>query len=149
MLHTPQKRLIAAFDNHAGEALFDGTLEAALGRELSNSRFVNVVPRERIQDTLRLMKKPLDTRVDGEVGREISLRDGGIRALLTGRVDKLGSAYLLSVELVDPAQGLAVASLSETAEGEEQVLPAVRRLSNGVRQTLGEEISQIRLSSEA
>ena len=66
--------LIAAFDIHAGEALFDGTLEAALA--LSNSRFVNVVPRERIQDALRLMQKPLDTRVDSEVGREICLRDG-------------------------------------------------------------------------
>ena len=140
--------LIAAFDNHAGEALFEGTLEAALARELSNSRFVNVVPRERIQDTLRLMKKPFDTRVDGEVGREICLRDGGIRALLTGRVDKLGSAYLLSVGLVDPTQGLTVASLSETAEGEEQVLSALRRLATITRETLGEEIRQFRTSNE-
>ena len=140
--------LVAAFDNRAGEALFDGTLEAALVRELSNSRFVNVVPRERIQDALRLMKKPLDTRVDGEVGREICLHDGGIRVLLTTRVDKLGSAYLLSVELVDPMEGVTVASLSETAEGEEQVLSALHRLATSARETLGEEIQQIRVSDE-
>ncbi len=140
--------LVAAFENHAGEVLFDGTLEAALARELGNSRFVNVVPRERIQDTLRLMKKPLDTRVDSEVGREICLRDGGIRALLTGRVDKLGSAYLLSVELVDPTEGLTVASLSETAQGEDQVLSALHRLATSTRETLGEEIQQLRVSDE-
>ncbi len=140
--------LVAAFDNRADQALFDGTLEAALTRELSNSRFVNVVPRERIQDALRLMKRPLDTRVDGEVGREICLRDGGIRALLTGRVDKLGSAYLLSVELVDPTEGVTVASLSETAEGEENVLSALQRLATSAREILGEEIPQLRASGE-
>ncbi|MCH7825649.1 MAG: winged helix-turn-helix domain-containing protein, partial [Acidobacteria bacterium] len=52
--------LIAAFENRTGETLFDGTLEHALGSELSNSRFVNVVPGERIADTLRLMRKPAD-----------------------------------------------------------------------------------------
>ena len=44
---------------------------------LVNSRFVNVVPRVRIQDTLQLMKQPLDARVDAPLGREICLRDGG------------------------------------------------------------------------
>ena len=90
----------------------------------------------------------MDTRVDGKVGREICLRDGGIRALLTGRVDKLGSAYLLSVDLVDPTEGLTVASLSETAEGEEQVLSAVHRLATSARETLGEEIQQLRATDE-
>jgi DNA-binding winged helix-turn-helix (wHTH) protein len=42
--------LITAFDNRTGEPLLNGTLEYALERELSNSRFVNVVPRERVDD---------------------------------------------------------------------------------------------------
>ena len=78
--------LIADFENRTGEAVFGGTLEYALERELSNSQFVNVVPRPRIEDALRLMQRPLDTPINAAVGREIALRDGGIRALLTGRV---------------------------------------------------------------
>ncbi|MGH9804602.1 MAG: protein kinase domain-containing protein, partial [Candidatus Acidiferrales bacterium] len=93
--------LIAQFENRTGEEVLSGALEYALERELSNSRFVNVVPRERIADALQLMKKPLDTTVDAQVGREVCLRDGGIRALLTGRVEKLDSSYLLSVALVN------------------------------------------------
>ena len=58
------------------------TVEFALERELSNSQFVNVVPRDRIEDALRLMRKPIDARIDATVGQEISLRDGGIHALL-------------------------------------------------------------------
>ena len=97
--------LIADFENRTGEAVLDGVLEYALEREISNSTFVNVVPRERINDTLQLMRKPLDTRIDRTLGREICLRDGGIKALLTGRVEKLDSTYLLSVQVVDPARG--------------------------------------------
>jgi len=140
--------LIAAFENRTGEAIFDGTLEAALGRELSNSRFVNVVPPERVQDTLRLMRQPPDTLVDAAVGREICLRDGGIRALVTGRVEKLGTVYLLSAELLDPTEGVIAASLSEEAQGQDEVLPAMRRFSNRLREILGEELSLISQSDE-
>src|SRR5215469_4055597 len=78
--------LVTNFENRTGEAVLDGTLEYALERELSNSQYVNVVPRERVDDVLRLMRKPLNTKIDDRLGREICLRDGDIPALLTGRV---------------------------------------------------------------
>ena len=140
--------LIADFDNRTGESVFDGVLEYALEREISNSQFVNVVPRERIEDTLRLMRKPLGTRIDRTLGREISLRDGGIKVLLTGRVEKLDSTYLLSVQVVDPSQGQAISSASEEAAGQKQVLSALRSLSNWSREALGENLDLIQQSNE-
>jgi tetratricopeptide (TPR) repeat protein len=138
--------LIADFENRTGEAVFDGVLEYALEREIANSQFVNVVPRERIEDTLRLMRKPLDTHIDREVGKEVALRDGNIRALLTGRVEKLDSTYLLSVQVVDPSQGQAIATASEEAVGQKQVLSALKSLSNWARQNLGEKLALIQES---
>jgi tetratricopeptide (TPR) repeat protein len=135
--------LVADIDNRTGEPILDGTLEYALELELSNSRFVNVVPRERLEDTLDLMQKPRDVRIDRDLGREIALRDGGIHALVTGRADKLGGAYVLSVTLVNPTDGVTVASFSEEATGNNQLLPAVRRLANDVRVKLGEETPPI------
>ncbi|HEY6929233.1 MAG TPA: hypothetical protein VJA66_06120, partial [Thermoanaerobaculia bacterium] len=132
--------LIADFENRTGEPLLDGTLEYALARELSNSRYVNVVPRARIADALRLMRKPLDTRVDAAVGGEVCLRDGQIRALLTGRVEKFGAKYLLSVDIVEPKQGTRVNGFTEESEGKEGSLTAVRRISDRVRETLGETL---------
>ncbi|MEP6801436.1 MAG: hypothetical protein ABJC07_05835, partial [Acidobacteriota bacterium] len=87
--------LVTRFENRTGRPIFDGTLEAALERELRNSRYLNVVPRERINDALTLMRKPDDTRIDAALGREICLRDGDIRALVTGRIEKLDSKFLL------------------------------------------------------
>jgi len=140
--------LITDFENRTGESVFDGVLEYALEREISNSQFVNVVPRERINDTLQLMRKPLDTPIDRTLGREICLRDGGIKALLTGRVEKLDSTYLLSVQVVDPSQGQAVATASEEAVGQKQVLSALRSLSNWARENLGEKLAVIQESEK-
>lgn len=138
--------LIASFENRTGERTLDGTLEYALERELSNSQFVNVVPRERIGDALRLMKKPPDTQLDAAVGREICLRDGGVRALLTGRVEKLDTTYVLSTALVEPTRGVDVASFSEEAVGQREIVPALRRVASRVRKKLGEELPLIQQS---
>jgi serine/threonine protein kinase/tetratricopeptide (TPR) repeat protein len=140
--------LISAFENRTGEPVFDGTLEYALERELSNSTFVNVVPRERIEDALRLMQRPLDTPIDRAVAREISIRDGGIKALLTGRVEKLGASYVLSTELVDAVRGVSVGSVSQEANGQDQVLTAVHRESDLIRENLGERLQSIRESDQ-
>ena len=141
--------LIADFENQTGGAIAEGTVEYALVQALGESRFVNVVPRERVVDTLALMRRSPETAVDAAVGREIALRDGGIRALLTGRVDKLDSTYALSAVLVDPATGRRVASMREEAAGDSGFLPAVHRLSNRVRARLGEALADIERSARA
>jgi tetratricopeptide (TPR) repeat protein len=130
--------LVTSFENRTDEPLFDGTLEYALERELGSSRYVNVVPRERIGDVLRLMRKPPETRLDAKLGLEVCLRDGGIRALLTGRIDRSLSGYRLTADLVSPNQDTSLISLSEEAENKESVIKATRRLSDRLRQALGE-----------
>jgi DNA-binding winged helix-turn-helix (wHTH) protein/tetratricopeptide (TPR) repeat protein len=140
--------LITNFENRTGNPVFDGTLEFAIARELANSQYVTVVSYERIGDVLLLMKKPPDTKIDASLGREICLRDGGIRALLTGRVEKLGTTYVLSAALVDPVHGVTVASMSEEDPADSQMAAAVHRLSNRVRETLGEKAAQIQQSDK-
>lgn len=140
--------LLEAFENRTGETLFDGTLRAALERELSNSEFLSVAPRERVEDALRLMRKPLDTILTPAEAREVCVRDGGIRVLVTGRTEKLGSTYLVSAEVIDPERDRTLASDTETAAGPDQIWPAVRRLSNWVRETLGEARARIDRSNQ-
>ena len=146
--HNRDLVLITNFENRTGEPVFDGSLEYALTRELSTSQFVNVAPPDRIEDTLRLMRRPLNTRIDGPLGREICLRDVGIRALLTGRFEKVGENYVLGVQLIDPGHGAVIASFSEEAPDEKHVLAAIHRLSNRVRESLGEQIKSIQQSNQ-
>lgn len=140
--------LVAGFENRTGERRLDGALEYALERELSNSRFVQVVSREQVDDVLRLMQKPADSRIDAVLGREICLRDGDIQLLIAGRAEKLGSTYMLSADIVNPATGVRVASLSEEAAGDGKLAAAVRRLSDRVRERIGEAPAVVQASQE-
>lgn len=141
--------LVTAFDNRTGVATLDGTVEHALERELEVSRFVNVVARERAGDALALMRKPPDTRVDESIGREICLRDGGIRAMVAGRVEKLGSVFNVSARVVDPGSGRTLMHAAVDAASEERILQVVRELSNRIRASLGESRRQIAATDQA
>ncbi len=141
--------LVAKFENRTGETLFDDTVDYALERELSNSRFANVVPPERVGDVLALMRKPRDTRLDAALAREVAVRDGNVQVVLTGRTEKLGATYVLTASLIQPSNGATLGSLREEAVGQDAVLAAVNRLSNGVRKSLGEELLRAGQSNEA
>jgi tetratricopeptide (TPR) repeat protein len=131
--------LVGDIENRTGDPRLDGTIAYALERELNESRFVNVAPRERVDDTLRLMKKPLDTSIDRATGLEIALRDGGIRAVLTGRVEKFGDTYALSTLVVDSTdQGRALTASNVRVSDESKILDAVHDLSDRIRRDLGE-----------
>ena len=138
--------LITEFENRTGESLLDGTLEFALARELSNSAFVNVVPRQRVEDVLELMRRPLETKLDLRLGREVALRDGGIRAVISGRVEKIGPSYVVTSQISNPADGIVVASLTEDAATSSELLSATRRQALRVRESLGEMIRTIHRS---
>ena len=144
--HARDWALISRFENRTAEPIFDGVLEAALSRELTNSQFVSVVPPERVNDTLELMRLAKNSPVDATVGREICLRDGAIRALVAGRIDKIGSHFILSAQLIEPATGRTVHGFEQDAGSEAMVLPAVHALANDVRQSLGEQLSEIQRS---
>jgi serine/threonine-protein kinase len=137
--------LITEPDNRTGEPFWDATIEELLRLDLSSSPFVNIVPRERVEDALRLMKRPIDTRVDQAVGQEIGVRDGDIQALLTSRVEKHDAGYVLSVSLVSPS-GTVASTISERVDQRAGFLTAVQLLSLRVRELLGEPRRSVRAS---
>ena len=141
--------LIAPFENRTGDPTFDDVLEQALERELVGSGFVNVVPRPRIEDSLALMKKPRDERLDPALAREVALRDGGIRALVTGRISRIGPIYVVSTTIANPLDGRTVTNIAHDAGGPEAVVAVMRRQALEVRSALGETMSSLERSKEA
>ena len=132
--------LVSQFDNRTGEPGLDDIVSYTLKAELSSSRLVRIVSPERIQQVLQMMKRPPNATVDGAVGREICLRDGSIKALITGRIAKIGQRYLISVLIVEPATDVAVKGFTEEAADQVGLLHSVRQLSNSVREQLGEAL---------
>ncbi len=142
-----QWALIVDFENHTTESALDGVLEGALERGLGYSGRIRIAPPEHIAEVLRLMQRPRDAPIDVTLGREICLR-GGISALLTGRLETSDSSYVLTVQLLDPGQGLVVASKTETAATREELWPAVDTITEWARKNLERQIPEIRRREE-
>jgi DNA-binding winged helix-turn-helix (wHTH) protein/tetratricopeptide (TPR) repeat protein len=135
--------LITDFDNRTGDSVFDLALRTELERGLSVSRYANFVPPGRVVDTLELMQLPADTRVTEQLGREICLRDGGIRAMVCGSMQKIAGTYVIALKLIDPATGTTVEVFEDRAAGRDDVLNAMHRLSEQLRRELGEPLATI------
>lgn len=135
--------LVSQFDNRTGEQGLDDIATYALQAELSSSRLIRMVPPERIQQVLQMMKRPPNSNIDAAVGREICLRDGSIDVLITGRIVKIGQRYLINILIVDPFTSVSVKGFSQEAANQVGLLHSIRQLSNSVREQLGEALPLI------
>jgi len=130
--------LVGAFENRTDVAALDGTIGFAVERDLGTTPGISVVPQTRVIDTLRLMKRPDTAVIDQATGLEVCLRDGGVRALLTGRVEKVGARFVLSANLFDATRrGRLVGAVGAEAADLDTLLAAVHALANQVRTAIG------------
>ena len=134
--------LIADFENVTGETVFDKALDTALRVSIEQSSYVNVVPRRRITEALRRMKKESVQRIDEPVGREIAEREG-LKALLIPSISGIGGAYVLSATLENPTTGASLKSGIVRASKKEDVFNALDQLARDIRRTLGESMAAI------
>jgi eukaryotic-like serine/threonine-protein kinase len=131
----PVSVLIANFENHANEPLFDGLVEQALGVGIEGASFVSAYPR---RDAVRLVSqiKPGAT-LDEDNARLVARREG-IKRIVTGSIGADGARFNLAVKILDPAQAAALLTWDTTASGKDDVLNAVGRLAAKVRRELGD-----------
>jgi hypothetical protein len=129
--------VIASFDNRTGEAVLDGSMEFALASELERSSYANVAPPERIADALKLMRQAPDAKLTEELTRQVAVRDGSIKAVIAGRVERFDSKYVLTIRLVQPGSGQTAAALSKDST-KEQLPVAARSIAQELRRKLGD-----------
>ena len=134
--------VLADFVNRTGDTMFDDTLSEALGVQLRQSPFLNVLNDQQVQSTLRLMGREVATPLTAAVGREVCQR-AGARALLGGSIASLGSAYLLTLQAEDCVTGEILAEQQIQASGKEGVLGALSGVVRQFREQLGESLASI------
>ncbi|MFQ5817461.1 MAG: protein kinase [Terriglobia bacterium] len=134
--------LLADFVNTTGESVFDGTLKQALALKLAESPFLNIVPEQRVQETLRFMGRAPDERVTTAIAREICQRQG-TKALLTGAIAGLGGNYVITLNAMNCRTDELLAGEQVEAAGKEAVLGALGKAASRLRGKLGESLSSI------
>jgi eukaryotic-like serine/threonine-protein kinase len=148
-LHSSATRLtekdtvvLADFDNKTGDSVFDGTLRQGLFSQLEQSPFLNLLSDTRIGQTLALMARPKDARLEPELAREVCQRTAST-ALIEGSISSLGNQYVLGLRAVDCGTGDVLAQEQVTADGKEQVLTALGKATSRIRGKLGESLASV------
>ena len=134
--------LLAEVANSTGDAIFDDTLTQAVLVKLDESPFLNVVTDDRIQQTLRLMGRPPDTRVTTALGREICERLS-LKAMVAGTIASFGSQYIITLTATNCQTGGAIARAEHEAASKEGVLRALGSTVATLRSKLGESLASI------
>jgi eukaryotic-like serine/threonine-protein kinase len=134
--------VIADFDNRTGDAVFDDTLKTALTVALKQSPFLNVLSDNRVAATLKLMTRPIDTKLTPDVAREVCMRAGST-AYVAGSTATLGSEYVIGLKAVNCGTGDTLAEEQVTANSKEKVLNAVGDAAAKLRGRLGESLPSV------
>jgi eukaryotic-like serine/threonine-protein kinase len=134
--------VLADFVNSTADPVFDSTLRQALAVKLSESPFLNIVPEERIRETLRFMGRSPEERLTMLTAREVCQRVGS-KAMLGGQIAQLGDRYSVILEALNCANGDALARAAAEATGKAEVLRALDSTAANIRGKLGESLSSI------
>jgi hypothetical protein len=134
--------VLGDFSNATGDAIFDGTLRAALAIQLEESPFLKILCDQQVAQDLKAMGRAPETRMTNVTAHDICVREGQ-RAMLSGAIVDLGKTFAVTVQAVDCKNGATLAREQVGAEGRERVLDAVSKAAAGIRLKLGEPRSQI------
>jgi len=134
--------VLADFTNTTGDPVFDDTLKQGLTVHLEQSPFLNILPQQTVDDTLKLMGRSPGQHLTPEVARELCQRAGS-RVMLAGSIASLGSQYVIGVNAVNCQTGSTLAQEQVTADSKEHVLKALGETTSDLRKKLGETLSAI------
>lgn len=134
--------VLADVANATGDAVFDDTLKQALSTELEQSPFLNILPDRKVSETLKLMGRSAEERVDEKTALEVCERSQS-KAVLAGAIASLGSEYVVGLKAVNCHTGDTLAREQVQALRKEDVLEAVGKASTRLRKRLGESLSTI------
>src|SRR5579859_4594568 len=134
--------VLADFENRTGDAAFDGILKKALEVEISQSPYLNVLPDQKVRETLGYMRRSAGEAITKQVGLEICQRSS-TKAMVSGSIASLGSHYVVTLEALGCGTGDVLAEASAEAESKEKVLRSLGQSARTLRRTLGESLASV------
>lgn len=132
--------MLADFGSPATDPLLGTVVTDALRIDLFETPYLRVMEPAEVRELLARMHMPNQAVLDAGVVREVALR-GGATAVLEGDVSRAGSGYLLTAVLRAASSGESLAAFRETAEGADDLIAAIDRLSRRIRERAGESLA--------
>jgi tetratricopeptide (TPR) repeat protein len=141
----PIEVLIAQFEHGDADPTLAAAIEQAARRRAAEAGRFELVSPVRVARGLRLLRQQADAVLNEELARRVAVRDGGIRYVITGTVDRLPSRHFANLRAID-REGRLVASadwhgttpeqvLLRTAEETEQLLASLWKATRRAQET--------------
>ena len=135
--------VIGQFENTTSDPVFDETLLTALKVHLGQSPFLDIIPDQRIRETLESMnrRRTIAARARSRArGLPASRREGDARGVRSRR----SAATTCDAHATDCQTGEALARTQAEATSKERVLAELGAISSSMRTKLGESLPSIR-----
>ncbi|SEL93520.1 putative peptide modification system cyclase [Pseudoxanthomonas sp. GM95] len=139
--------VVADLQNRTGDALLDDSLAQAFLIGLQQSRYVNVVSSLRVHEVVQRMKLDAASQIDRKLAGEIAVRQGA-QVVLAPSVSEIGDRVQIAVDVVDPASGETLLTVSKDGVGIGSVLGTVGQVVAELRDGLGETLESINRDSK-
>ncbi len=134
--------VLADFRNRTGDTMFDDTLSEALAVQLRQSPFLNLMPEQQVQATLRQMGRSPSDAVTPEIAQEICQR-AGAKAMLGGTIANIGNTYVVTLAAQNCVNGAIIAEEQVNATGKDDVITALGDAASRFREKLGESLASV------
>jgi class 3 adenylate cyclase/tetratricopeptide (TPR) repeat protein len=135
--------ILADLANKTGDPVFDATITPAITIQLQQSPILNLVSHSHLRQSMKYLGKPADDPITPDLARQIGQREG-IKAYLSGEVDKLGSSYVITLNAQNTTTGDTLATEQAQASDKDHVLEAAGEVATKMRSHLGESLSSIK-----
>ena len=134
--------ILATFTDRTDEGL-GAVVTGALRVDLAQGAILILVEDAELTPVLERMQVTPGSPLTGELAREAAVREG-IGAVLDGEVARAGSGYLVTADLREAESGRSMAAFRVTAQGPDDIIPALDRLSREIRSKAGESLRSVR-----
>ena len=136
-VHAPLSVVISDFSNGTGDTGLDRTLEPVIKLSLESAPFITAYARSDVRRALNVdPPDPFDERA----ANELAVKQG-LGVVVAGTIERRDEGYRLQATARQAVTGKVVARSERDASARDGVLAAVGRLSEEIRQRLGDESS--------
>ena len=140
-----ERLLVVDFTAPVADSSLGTVVSEAVRTTLAQSRAVSIVPSSFVAGALQRMERPVTSRLDLALGRDLAQREG-IRAIVDGAVTPLGRGFIVTARLVSAESGDELASFRQTAADATDLIPAIDKVARQLRGKIGESLKDVRAS---
>jgi len=134
--------VIADINNQTGDPVFDDALNTVLQVGLEQTPYLNLLARDKVNGTLRLLKLPGGTKVTQEIARQVCLRTNS-KVVITSSIADAGNHFRIDLNAVACQGGRTIAQVREDAANRNEIVHLLGISATRLRGKLGEPAASV------